>query len=95
MRYVLKVHLVLRVCLDAQRGCEDELTDCCAEAGKKSVEGKVSNQDYIEELQSTDDNEKRKEGIEELCSLGCLGDVFIPYSLRNGCCVCVVCFGFG
>ena len=39
MRYVLKVHLVLRVCLDAQRGCEDELTDCCAEAGKESVEG--------------------------------------------------------
>lgn len=53
---------------------------------------KVSNQDHVEELQSTDDDEESEEGIEQLSSLGCLVDVFVPYSLRNGGGVCVVCF---
>ena len=53
---------------------------------------KVSNQDHVEELQSTDDNEESEEGVQQLSSLGCLVDVFIPYSLRNGGGVCVVCF---
>jgi hypothetical protein len=38
MRNVFKMRLVLLVCLDAQRGCEDELADCCAETGEESVE---------------------------------------------------------
>jgi hypothetical protein len=53
---------------------------------------KVSNQDHVEELQSADDDEEGEEGVEQLCSLRGLGHVFIPYSLRNGGCVCVVCF---
>jgi hypothetical protein len=38
MRNVLKLGLVLRVGLNAQRGCEDELADGCAEARKEGVE---------------------------------------------------------
>jgi hypothetical protein len=38
MRNILKLGLVLRVRLDAQRRCEDELANGCAEAGKEGVE---------------------------------------------------------
>lgn len=39
MRDILKIGLVLRVGLDAQRGSEDELADGGAEAGEEGVEG--------------------------------------------------------
>lgn len=38
MRNALKVGLVLRVGLDAERRCEDELADAGAEAGEEGVE---------------------------------------------------------
>lgn len=38
MRDILKVRLVLRVCLDAKRGSEDELAHCSAEAAEEGVE---------------------------------------------------------
>jgi hypothetical protein len=39
VRNILELGLVFRVCLDAQRGCEDELADACAETGEEGVEG--------------------------------------------------------
>ena len=39
MRNALKVGLVLRVGLDAQRGSEDELADGGAEAREEGIEG--------------------------------------------------------
>ena len=39
MANTLKLILILRVGLDAQRRCEDELADGGAEAGEKGVEG--------------------------------------------------------
>jgi len=39
VRDALKVGLVLRVGLHAERSCEDKLADASAEAGQESVEG--------------------------------------------------------
>jgi hypothetical protein len=44
---------------------------------------KVSNQDYIEELQRAHDYQKCHEGVEKLYALGCLGDIFVVDALEN------------
>lgn len=78
-------------------------TTVCGREGR-GYTYKVSNNDYVCELQDADYDEEGEENVEELCSLRCLGHVFIPYSLcdcrgarvvcrtwlagARGCCLC-------
>jgi len=56
IRNTLELSTVLWVRLHAQRGCEDELTDCLAEAGEEGVEWEVSHDDAVHELQCSHDD---------------------------------------
>jgi hypothetical protein len=42
---------------------------------------KVPNHHHVEELQRSDDDQKRHECVQQLYALRCLGHVFIPYAL--------------
>lgn len=83
MRDILKLGLVLRVGLHAERSREYELADGCAEAREKRIKRKVADNDYVEELQCAYCNEEAHECVEELCPLRGLGVVFVPDALED------------
>jgi len=69
--------------LHAEGDCEDELTDCCTEAGEECIEGEVSHDHAVNELQRSDYGEETQEGINKLHPLRRMREIILPHSIED------------